>query len=186
MIQPPLCLKIRDRRITMDLMTRWSTTVRNRKVPILVFMVTLATDDRDKEMTIIWKFMFPLGYHILWGIVTRMLWGLLGHFDRHMLFPLCFWSTRDHSSQAESTYEEYLCVVAITSSERGTQSHLACLYFFVWSAVCSSSIFRWIPVSRTRWIMSKISTMVVLSAPVSILNPNPMYVFTTTTRCPVP
>ena len=34
---------------------------------------------------------------------------------------------------------------------------------------------RSIPVSHTCWIMSKISTMVVLSAPVSILNPNPMY-----------
>ena len=59
--------------MAIDLMIRWSTTVRNRKVPILVFMETLGTDDRDKEMTIIWEFMFPLGYHILWGIVTRML-----------------------------------------------------------------------------------------------------------------
>ena len=34
---------------------------------------------------------------------------------------------------------------------------------------------RSIPVSRTCWIMSNITTKVVLSAPVSILNPNPMY-----------
>ena len=41
----------------MDLMKRWSTTVRNRIVPILVFMGTLATDDRDKELMTIWEFM---------------------------------------------------------------------------------------------------------------------------------
>ena len=29
--------------------------------------------------------------------VTRGVLGLLCHFDRQMLFPLCFWSTRDHS-----------------------------------------------------------------------------------------
>ena len=40
------------------------------------------------------------------------------HFDRQMLFPLFFWSTRD---QAKSMYEEHLCVVALTSIERGTQ-----------------------------------------------------------------
>ena len=32
-------------------------TVRNRMVPISVFMGTLATDDRDKELTTIWEFM---------------------------------------------------------------------------------------------------------------------------------
>ena len=33
---------------------------------------------------------------IVW-VVTLVVWGLLCHFDRQMLFPLCFWSTRDHS-----------------------------------------------------------------------------------------
>ena len=33
---------------------------------------------------------------IVWE-VTRVVWGLLCHFDRQMLFPLCFWSTRDNS-----------------------------------------------------------------------------------------
>ena len=36
---------------------RWSTSVRNRRVPISVFMGTLATDDRDKELTI-WNLCF--------------------------------------------------------------------------------------------------------------------------------
>ena len=54
----------------MDLMIRWSPTVRNRRVPILVFMGTSATDDRDKEMTIIWEFMVLLGYHM---------YGMYGH-----------------------------------------------------------------------------------------------------------
>ena len=34
----------------MDLMIHWSTTVRDRRVPISVFMGTLATDDRLKEL----------------------------------------------------------------------------------------------------------------------------------------
>ena len=34
-------------------------------------------------------------------------------------FLLCFWSTRDHI--AKSMHEEHLCVVALTSMERGTQ-----------------------------------------------------------------
>ena len=55
--------------------------------------------------------------------------GLLGQFDRQMLFPLFFWSTRDHSFLVKSTYEEHLRVVALTSSERGTQSHPLASYF---------------------------------------------------------
>ena len=43
---------------------------------------------------------------------------LTSHFDRQMIFPLFFWSTRDHSSQFKSMYEEHLCVVALTSIER--------------------------------------------------------------------
>ena len=35
---------------------------------------------------------------------------LVSHFDRQkMLFPLFFWSTRDHSSLFKSMYEEHLC-----------------------------------------------------------------------------
>ena len=60
----------------MDLMIRWTTTVRNSLVPILVFMGTLATDDRDKEMTIIWEFMVFLGYGDCHENVMRPTWSL--------------------------------------------------------------------------------------------------------------
>ena len=61
----PLCLKTRERRMAMDLMICWSTTVRNRKVPISVFMETLATDDRDnKELKTIWQFMVLREYRM--------------------------------------------------------------------------------------------------------------------------
>ena len=33
---------------------------------------------------------------IVWEVI-RVVLGLLCHFDRQMLFPLCFPSTRDHS-----------------------------------------------------------------------------------------
>ena len=82
-------------------------------------MGTLATDDRDKELG--W-FFGNIG-NIVWEIVTMMLSGLPGNFDRQMFFPLFCWSTRDHSSLVKSTYEEHLCVVALTSSERETQFH---------------------------------------------------------------
>ena len=37
---------------------RWGTTVQNRRVPISVFMGTLATDDQDnKELTANWEFL---------------------------------------------------------------------------------------------------------------------------------
>ena len=64
--------KIRERRMTMDLMKRGSTTVRNRRVSILILMGALATDNRDKGMTIVWEVMVLLGYRT-WGIVTTML-----------------------------------------------------------------------------------------------------------------
>ena len=53
------------------------------------------------------------------------------HFDRQMLFPLFFWSTRDHSSLFKSMYQEHLCVVALTSIERGTQLFPLASYFLV-------------------------------------------------------
>ena len=57
--------------------------------------------------------------NIAWRIVTS-----IGLFDKQMFFLLFFWSTRDHSSLVRSTYEEHLDdVVALTSSERGTQFH---------------------------------------------------------------
>ena len=34
----------------------WSTTVRNRRVHILVFIGTFATDDPDKYLMSIWEF----------------------------------------------------------------------------------------------------------------------------------
>ena len=73
----------------MCLMERWSTTVRNKRVPISAFMGTLATDDPDKELTTIWEFMVLREYRL--GFVTRILGGLLVNFDRQMLFPLFFW-----------------------------------------------------------------------------------------------
>ena len=48
----------------MDLMIRWSTTVRNRRVPISVIMGTLATDDRDKHLKTIWEFMVLREYRM--------------------------------------------------------------------------------------------------------------------------
>ena len=67
---------------------------------------------------------------------------MLSHFNRQMLFPLFFWSTRGHSSLFKSMYEEHLCVVALTSSEQGTQFFPLASYFLVRSAICSSSTFR--------------------------------------------
>ena len=52
----------------MDLRKRWSMPVRNGRVPILVFKGTLATDDRDKVIKIIWEFMVLLGYRIHGGL----------------------------------------------------------------------------------------------------------------------
>ena len=49
-----------------------------------------------------------------------------------MLFPLFFWSARDHSSLFKSMYEEHLCVVrTLTRSERGTQFFPLASYFLV-------------------------------------------------------
>ena len=50
--------------MTTDLMKRWIMTVWNRRVTILVFMGTLATDDRDKVMEIVGEFMVLLGYRM--------------------------------------------------------------------------------------------------------------------------
>ena len=46
----------------MDLTKRWSTTVRNRRAPISVFMGTLATDDQDKELMAFCEFMILREY----------------------------------------------------------------------------------------------------------------------------
>ena len=87
----------------MDLMIRWSTIARQfgiEEYPYiigLVFMWTLAIDDRDKELKTLWEFM------VLWEYRRG---------DYHEV-----WSTRDHSSLVKSTYEEHICVVALT---RGT------------------------------------------------------------------
>ena len=55
-------------------------------------MGTFATDDPDKNLTTIWEFTDLFLGNVTWGIVTRMLFGLLVHFDKQMLFPffLCF------------------------------------------------------------------------------------------------
>ena len=44
-------------------------------------------------------------------------------------FLLCFWPTRDHI--AKSMFEEHLCVVALTSIERGAQFFPLASYFLV-------------------------------------------------------
>ena len=91
-------------------------------------------------------------------------------FDKHMmLFPLFFWSTRNHSSLlVKSTYyeEHLLCVVALTSSVSEGPS-------FTRLPLSSSSdppFALHLLSGGTCWIVSKISTMVmvVLSAPVFI------------------
>ena len=46
-------------------------------------------------------------------------------------YYLFFWLTRDHSSLFKSMYEEHLCVVALTSIERGTQFFPLASYFLV-------------------------------------------------------
>ena len=67
---------------------------------------------------------------------------------------------------------KYLGAVALTLHTWGPHP-LACLLLPCAILHCSLSILRWIPVSRTVWIMLKISTMmVVLSVP---FNPNPMH-----------
>ena len=84
------------------------------------------------------------------------------------------------------TAHNVIIAVVYTTSERDRQPFGWPVYWLCDSqqnkktsqlvAVHSSSTFRLIPMSRTCWIMSKISTMVVvLSAPVSILNPNHMH-----------
>ena len=90
-------------------------------------MGTLATDDRDKELKTIWEFMVLPEYRMgdCHEDVMGPTWSL------QMLFPLFFMSTLDHSSLVKSTYEENLCVVALTSSERGTQFHPLASYFLV-------------------------------------------------------
>ena len=43
--------------MAMDLMKPCSTTVRKRRVPISIYVGTLATDDRDKELMTSWESM---------------------------------------------------------------------------------------------------------------------------------
>ena len=60
----------------MDLMIRWSATVRNRRLPISVFMGTLATDDRDKDLKAIWEFVVLREYRMgdCHEVVMRPTW----------------------------------------------------------------------------------------------------------------
>ena len=63
------------------------------------------------------------------GEYTRRLRVLLSHFDRQiMLFPLGV-SGHQRGTIAKSMYEEHLCVVALTSIERGTQFFPLASYF---------------------------------------------------------
>ena len=64
------------------------------------------------------------------GDYMRWLRGLLSHFDRQMLFPLVFLVNAEPII-AKSMYEEHLCVVALTSIERGTQFFPLASYFLV-------------------------------------------------------
>ena len=88
------------------------------------------TEDRDEELNTIWESMVLREYRT--GDCHEEVVRPLSHFDRLVLFPLFFWSTRDHSSLFKSMYEEHhLCVVALTSSERGTQFSALASYFLV-------------------------------------------------------
>ena len=93
-------------------------------------MGTLATDDRDKELKTIWEFMVLREYRMgdCHEDVMTPTWSLL---QTEMFFPLFLWSTRGHSSLVKSTYEEHMCAVALTSSERGAQFHPLASYNLV-------------------------------------------------------
>ena len=80
--------------------------------------------NKDKEFETFWDLR---EYRM--GDYTRWLQGLLRHFDRQMLFPLVFLGQR--GAIAKSMYEEHLCVVALTSIERGTQFFPLASYFLV-------------------------------------------------------
>ena len=86
------------------------TTVRNKRVPVSGFMGIFATEDRDEKLKTNYR-----------GLSREGCEAYLVTLTRQMLFSLFFWSTRDPSSLFKSMYEEHLCVVALTSSERGTQ-----------------------------------------------------------------
>ena len=64
------------------------------------------------------------------GDYTRWLRGLLGHFDRQK-DALSFCVSGQRGTIAKSMYEEHLCVVAMTSIERGTQFFPLASYFLV-------------------------------------------------------
>ena len=91
-------------------------------------------DDRDEELKIIWECMVLREYR-MGDCHEEVVRPLLSHFDRQMmmLFPLFLWSTRDHSSLFKAMYEEHhhLCVVALTSVERGTQFFRLASYFLI-------------------------------------------------------
>ena len=64
------------------------------------------------------------------GDCTRGLRGLLSHFERQIdALSSCVPCQR--GTIAKSMYEEHLCVVALTSIERGTQFFLLASYFLV-------------------------------------------------------
>ena len=88
----------------------WGTTVRNKRVPILGFMEIFATEDRDEELKTIWESMVLREYRMgdCHEEVVRPT--KFSHFDRPMLFPLFFWSTRDHSSIYLSLCMRSICV----------------------------------------------------------------------------
>ena len=98
--------------------------------------------------------------------------------DRLMLFPLFFWSTRDHNSQFKSMYQDHLCVVALTSIERGTNPVLPA--YLLLPRVIRHLLFIYFQVNNgvlyfLYYVEDIYNTMMVLSVLVLILNPNHMY-----------
>ena len=74
--------------------------------------------DSYEELKTFWESMVLREYRM--GDCREEVVRPTSHLDRQMLFPLFFWSTRDHSSLFKSMDEEHRCVVAPTSIERGT------------------------------------------------------------------
>ena len=91
---------------------------------------------------LVFAFLAPRGVYFDGGVYSVRYGSFFGSTNTLNMRILFFWPTRDHSYLARSTYEEHLCVVALTGSERGTQIHHLASYFLVRSSIYSSSTFR--------------------------------------------
>ena len=116
-----LCLKIREAKGGNGPGDIWGTTVR----------------DKDEELKTFWESMVL--WNIGWGITRGGCGAYLVTLTDGCSF-LCVSGQR--GTIAKSMYEEHLCVVALTSNERGTQFISACLLLLCVIFHCSSSTSR--------------------------------------------